>query len=180
MEMKADMSKVRKSTVLHILNDALKLERVGAGFFRDSLQRVENQDASKAIARLIDEEEEHIRLVSRSIETLGAGERKEPAIYMNRAPVAGRYFDRKAQQNFLRQIKENPTLPDLAVFESAWRMEKEIMDFYEKAAERTEGPIRKVLRILYEFEKKHETFFRRYHDELSDLYAGMYREHPWL
>ncbi|PKN29469.1 MAG: hypothetical protein CVU64_08060 [Deltaproteobacteria bacterium HGW-Deltaproteobacteria-21] len=174
------MSKVSKSDLLCILRDALKLEQDGARFFRDSLQRVENTDAAKAILRLIDEEEEHIRLISRSIEALEAGQGVNPNISIGRAPAGGGYFDEEAQREFLRQIRENPVLPDLAVFEAAWRMEKEIMDFYEEAADRSDGPVRKILMVLHEFEKKHETFFRAYHGDLSDLYARVYREHPWV
>lgn len=118
------MSEARKTAVLRVLRDALKLEQDGADFFRDSLQRMENPGAAKTIARLIDEEEEHILLVSRSIEGLAGEEWKEPAVTMNSTPIRPEYFDEQAQRNFPRQIRENPILPDLAVFDSAWRMER--------------------------------------------------------
>jgi len=173
------MKRSQKNPLVVVLDYALNMERNGKAFFQSSLERVENPNAISAIGKLVEEEESHIRIITRTMEHLQQGQTGELADIVRKAPKPGRYFDRTAQQAFLKEIRENPAVPDIAVFQTAWLIEKEIAGFYEKAAERADGAVQKVLQHLYEFERKHAAFFWRYYDELNRLYTRMYAQRPW-
>ncbi|NIS60899.1 MAG: hypothetical protein GTO13_09420 [Proteobacteria bacterium] len=66
-------------------------------------------------------------------------------------------------------------VPDVAVFNTAWLIEKDLSEFYEKMANNAEGQAREALMMLSEWEKVHEEFFREYRDKLSEIYSKM----PW-
>ena len=85
------------------------------------------------------------------------------------------YFDERARKEFLEQCVEGSMIPDVTVFSTAWLIEKDLSEFYEKMADQTEGRARDALRMLSSWEKGHEKFFREYRDKLSDVYAHM----PW-
>ena len=66
-------------------------------------------------------------------------------------------------------------VPDVTVFNTAWLIEKDLSEFYEKMANHTEGKAKEALMMLSQWEKAHERFFRDYRDKLSEVYAEM----PW-
>ena len=173
------MDKDQQGKLAGILGYALNMERNGKAFFENALHRVENPNAVTALARLVEEEEGHVVLIQQAMELLGMGETRGYTALVGKALKPVRYFDRNAQKDFLRQIRETPTLPDLSVFQTAWLIEREICRFYERAAGRAAGQIRALLMRLYDFERKHEIFFRRYYDELTAVYAAVYQERPW-
>lgn len=173
------MKRAKEKPLTAILEYALNLERNGKAFFQNSLERVENPNAVAAIDRLVEEEEGHIQILTATIARVKEGETSGLAGIIERAPKPARYFDRKAQQAFLKEIRENPAVPDITVFQTAWLIEKEICGFYEKAAEKSDGGVQKVLLSLYEFEKEHAAFFWRYYDELNRLYIHIYDQRPW-
>jgi rubrerythrin len=128
------MSDLRDDTVLHVLQDALKMETEGSAFFRNALLRVKSPDAARAIEQLVEEEEDHVGLISRTIAKLVGGECQDETVAAIETRIPADYFDAQSLESFLRLIRKTPTLPDVAVFEEAWRMEKEIAEFYERAA----------------------------------------------
>jgi hypothetical protein len=66
-------------------------------------------------------------------------------------------------------------VPDVTVFNTAWLIEKDLSEFYEKMANQVEGKAQEALRMLSEWEKGHERFFRKYRDKLTEVYSKM----PW-
>ena len=66
-------------------------------------------------------------------------------------------------------------MPDVTVFNTAWLIEKDLSEFYERMASQTEGKAKQALEMLSRWEKGHEIFFRKYRDKLSDMYSQM----PW-
>ncbi|MDQ7785050.1 MAG: hypothetical protein RDU20_19350 [Desulfomonilaceae bacterium] len=66
-------------------------------------------------------------------------------------------------------------VPDVTIFNTAWLIEKDLSDYYGKMALLTEGQASEALKMLSEWEKAHEKFFREYRDKLSAVYAEM----PW-
>ena len=85
------------------------------------------------------------------------------------------YFDERAKSEFLEQCVEGSMVPDVTVFSTAWLIEKDLSEFYEKMAGQTEGKARDALLMLSKWEKGHEIFFRTFRDKLSDVYSRM----PW-
>jgi rubrerythrin len=66
-------------------------------------------------------------------------------------------------------------VPDVTVFNTAWLIEKDLSEYYEKMAAQTEGEAKNALGMLSNWEKGHEKFFREYRDKLSEVYSRM----PW-
>ena len=85
------------------------------------------------------------------------------------------YFDERARPEFLQHCIEGSMVPDVSVFNTAWLIEKDLSEFYEKMANNTEGKAREALMMLSGWEKGHEEFFREYRDRLSEFYSKM----PW-
>ena len=66
-------------------------------------------------------------------------------------------------------------VPDVTVFSMAWLIEKDLSEFYEKMAGRTEGKAKEALSMLAGWERGHELFFREYREKLTKIYDTM----PW-
>jgi rubrerythrin len=141
--------------LIKIFEYALNQEETGKSFFQHSLKRLGMGAAVSAFKRLIQEEEKHID--------------KDMALEpMN-------YFDERARSEFLQQCVEGSMVPDVSVFNTAWLIEKDLSEFYERMANSTEGKAKEALMRLSRWEKGHELFFRKYRDKLSETYSKM----PW-
>jgi len=76
---------------------------------------------------------------------------------------------------FLEQCIEGSMVPDVTIFNTAWLIERDLSEFYEKMANNTDGNAKEALKMLSIWEKSHERFFREYRDKLSEVYSKM----PW-
>ena len=66
-------------------------------------------------------------------------------------------------------------VPDITIFNTAWLIEKDLSEFYEKMSNQTKGKAKEAFNMLSSWEKEHERFFREYRDKLSEIYSKM----PW-
>ncbi len=164
-----------RENLIKIFEYALNQEETGKSFFQHSLERMGMGAAVSAFKRLIEEEEKHILFIRKILDDLR--ESREIAVPGQRnmvlAPV--NYFDERARSEFLQHCIEGSMVPDVAVFNTAWLIEKDLSEFYEKMANNAEGQAREALMMLSEWEKVHEEFFREYRDKLSEIYSKM----PW-
>lgn len=161
--------------LIKIFEYALNQEQTGKGFFEYSLQRMGVGAAVSAFKRLIEEEEKHIYFINRILADLKKGGELEPSELESVVIKPTNYFDERAKSEFLQQCLEGSMVPDVTVFNTAWLIEKDLSEFYQKMADQTEGKARKALSMLSMWEKGHEAFFREYRDKLTDVYAHM----PW-
>ena len=164
----------RNSKLIKIFEYALNQEETGKSFFQASVKRMGIGAAVTVFRRLIEEEEKHIEFISRILKDLKEGGELE---IMNKdvAMEEVDYFDARAKSEFLEQCIEGSMVPDVTVFNTAWLIEKDLSEFYERMATQTEGKAKEALMMLSRWEKGHEKFFRDYRDKLSDVYANM----PW-
>jgi rubrerythrin len=164
----------RNSKLIKIFEYALNQEETGKSFFQASVKRMGIGAAVTAFKRLIEEEEKHIDFINRILKDLREGGELE---IMNKdVPLEEvDYFDARAKSEFLEQCIEGSMVPDVTVFNTAWLIEKDLSEFYERMANQTEGKAKEALMMLSHWEKGHERFFRDYRDKLSDVYADM----PW-
>jgi rubrerythrin len=88
---------------------------------------------------------------------------------------ATNYFDERAKSEFLQQCLEGSIVPEVTIFSTAWLIEKDLSEYYERMARQTEGKAKEALTMLSEWEKRHERFFREYRDKLNEIYSRM----PW-
>ncbi len=161
--------------LIRVFRFALQQEETGRSFFLSSLQRMGWGAAVSAFRRLISEEEKHILLIQRILEKLERGE----VIDLERAKDlevdSKNYFEERSKAEFLEKCLEGSMVPEVTIFNTAWLIEKDISEFYEKMAAQTEGMAREAFTFLSRWEKEHEIFFREYRDRFSEMYSKM----PW-
>lgn len=161
--------------LIRIFEYALNQEETGKGFFQYSLQRMDVGAAVSAFKRLIEEEEKHIEFINQILDGLKHGRDLELAEPTGTLIRPTNFFDERAKSEFLQRCVESSMIPDVTVFNTAWLIEKDLSEFYEKMAGQTEGKAKEALLMLSNWEKGHEAFFREFHDKLSDVYSRM----PW-
>ena len=161
--------------LIKLFEYALNQEKTGKSFFQQSIERMGMGAAVSAFKRLIEEEEKHIEFISCILKNLKEGSGIELSTIKTGDLEPTNYFDDRAKSEFLHQCIEGSMVPDVTVFNTAWLIEKDLNEFYEKMASQTEGSARDAFLMLAKWEKGHERFFREYRDKLSDVYAEM----PW-
>ena len=161
--------------LIKIFEYALNQEETGKAFFEHSIERMGIGAAVSAFQRLIEEEKRHIDFINQILRDLQEG--KELTVG-DAQPVGLEptdYFDARARSEFLQQCIDGSMIPDVTVFNTAWLIEKDLSEFYESMAQKTEGKAKEAFTMLSEWEKRHEAFFKEYRDTLSETYAKM----PW-
>ncbi len=161
--------------LIKIFEYALNQEETGKTFFQASLQRMGVGAAVSAFKRLIEEEEKHILFITKILEDLKKGEEIGLIPHKDLVMEPTNYFDERARSEFLQQCIEGSMVPDVTVFNTAWLIERDLSEFYEKMANNTEGKAKEALLMLSGWEREHERFFREYRDKLSEVYSKM----PW-
>ena len=80
------------------------------------------------------------------------------------------YFDERAKSEFLQQQLYETMVPDVTVFNVAWLIEKDLSEFYDKMACQTDGAAREAFKMLSDWERGHERFFREFRDKANEAY----------
>ena len=163
------------TNLIRVFEYALNQEETGKSFFQNSLDRMGVGAAVSAFKRLIEEEEKHIEFIQGILKDLKERSNIELSIIKGVVLEPTDYFDKRAKSEFLHQCIEGSMVPDVTVFNTAWLIEKDLNEFYEKMALQTEGVAKDAFMMLAKWEKAHERFFREYRDKLSEVYAKM----PW-
>jgi rubrerythrin len=161
--------------LIKIFEYALNQEKTGMSFFQNSLERMGIGSAMTAFKMLIEEERKHIDFISGILADLKRTGEIEPGTVQGTNLEPSDYFDERARSEFLEQCVEGSMIPDVTVFNTAWLIEKDLSEFYNRMAQKTEGKAQKALQMLAHWEHEHEKFFRQYRDKLSEVYANM----PW-
>ena len=55
------------------------------------------------------------------------------------------YFDKRSKSEFLEQCLEGSMVPEVTIFNTAWLIEKDLSEFYEKMAGQTTGKGERLL-----------------------------------
>lgn len=165
----------KNENLIRIFEYALNQEKTGLSFFETSLQRMDVGDAVSAFNRIIEEEKRHIAYINSILKRLKQEEALEAPGQDEIALEPTNYFDERARKEFLEQCVQESMVPDVTVFNTAWLIEKDLSEFYQRMATKTEGPAREALEMLARWEAGHEIFFREFRDRLSEVYSEM----PW-
>jgi rubrerythrin len=161
--------------LIRIFEYALNQEETGKSFFQSSLQRLGVGAAVSAFERLIKEEEKHIVFLNRIIGDIKAGKQIGLADVADVVVQSVDYFDARARSEFIQQCVDSSMIPDVTVFNLAWLIEKDLSEFYQSMAQKTEGEASRALSMLADWESSHEKFFREFRDSLAETYSHM----PW-
>jgi rubrerythrin len=161
--------------LIKIFEYALQQEETGKAFFQNSLQRMGMGAAISAFKRLIQEEEGHILFIKNILGGLKKGSAIELPLGKESVLEPSNYFNERAKSEFLQQCLEGSMVPEVTIFNTAWLIEKDLSEFYEKMSKQTEGKSKEALQMLSAWEKQHEKFFREFRDKFSETYSKM----PW-
>jgi len=127
-----------------------------------------------AFKELAAEEQKHIEFIEKQIESLDKGEPASSAALKKELEAKG-YFSHRAVSEMLDQTVLEAMVPDLPVLRMAYLIEKDFVEFYEKAASEAEGEAKEVLLTLASWERSHEVLFKKMHDQAFEIYSRM----PW-
>jgi rubrerythrin len=169
------MTMTGNKDLIRIFEYALQQEETGKRFFQDSLTRMGWGSAVSAFGKLIYEEEHHIRFIEGILSDLKQGRSARWTALQPPSLEPTNYFDERAKSEFLQRCLEESMVPEVTIFNTAWLIEKDLAEFYEKMANRTEGEAKAALEMLSNWEKGHEKLFREYRDQFDEMYSKI----PW-
>jgi rubrerythrin len=156
-----------------IFEYALQREYEGKRFFETNAARLSHATAVATFKKLADEEQKHIEFVQAQIKAMESGQTADVAFgqELNRSGV----FSQRAAAEFIDQTILEAMVPDLPILRMAYLIERDFVEFYEQAAQKTDGEVREVLETLATWERRHAALFKQMHDQAFDEYARM----PW-
>ncbi len=165
----------KDQTLVRVFEYALNQEKTGKSFFETSLRRMGVGAAVTAFKRIIEEEERHILFINSILEDLKREKEIDLSEVVDRVLEPTNYFDDRARSEFLERCVYESMIPDVTVFNTAWLIEKDLSEFYERMAQNAGGIAKEALNMLAGWERSHEKFFREYRDKLTEIYSKM----PW-
>lgn len=165
----------KDKNLIRVFEYALNQEKTGKSFFETSLQRMGVGAAVTAFKRIIEEEDRHIFFINAILEDLNKEKEIDLSDLGDLVLDRTNYFDDRTRSEFLERCVYESMIPDVTVFNTAWLIEKDLSDFYERMAENAKGTPREALKMLAGWERGHEKFFREYRDKLTEIYSKM----PW-
>ncbi len=161
--------------LIKIFEYALNQEKTGMSFFETSIDRMGVGAAVTAFKQIVEEEKRHIVFIEAILEKLKNEQAVDLSSLESGVMKPTDYFDERSKSEFLEKCLYESMTPDVTVFNTAWLIEKDLSEFYARSAEKVDGPAAKALKMLSEWEKSHERFFREFRDQLTDTYSKM----PW-
>ena len=152
---------------------ALQREYEGKRFFEENAGRLSHAAAAGAFKQLALEEQRHIEFIQSQIDALDQG--KLPNVAMGLQLQQAGFFSQRAQTEMIDQTVAEAMVPDLPVLRMAYLIERDFAEFYEMAAQQSQGEAKQVLEMLAHWERGHEKLFKQIHDKAFEEYAQM----PW-
>jgi rubrerythrin len=159
--------------LIKVFEYALNQEETGKSFFQTSLNRMGWGAALSAFNHLIREEEHHIIFIKKILDELKQGSTDELRIVKDYALESTNFFDERAKSELLQQQFYETMVPDVTVFNVAWLIEKDLSEFYENMACKTDGAAKEAFKMLANWERGHELFFREFRQKASEAYKYM-------
>lgn len=161
--------------LVKIFEYALNQENTGKSFFSNAIGTMGVGAAVSALKRIVEEEEKHIQFITKILGGLRAGEDLDMAELESIVLKPTNYFDERASSEFLELCVQDSMVPDVTIFNTAWLIEKDLAEFYDTNAGKARGQAKEALKMLSDWEKAHERFFKKYRDKLTETYWRM----PW-
>ncbi len=156
-----------------IFEYALQREYEGKRFFDQNADRLSHAAAVGAFRQLAGEEQKHIDFIQGLLNKLSSGKIIDSQAGLE-LQNAG-FFSRRALTESIDQTVLEAMVPDLPVLRMAFLIERDFAEFYEGAANKTDGEAKRILEMLAHWERGHESLFKEFHDKAYELYSQM----PW-
>ena len=155
------------SKIVGILKYALAREEDGRAFYLGQIDKVKDKEVKEAFKYLAEMEGEHVDYISSLIEKNNKGEKITKDDILS------------GQEDFFTSRKETE-LPagrhaelasDISILRMAFLIEHDFMEFYKKAAEKTDNEGEKyVLNHLSQWEKGHRDMIQELYDDRMKKY----------
>lgn len=152
---------------------ALQREHEGKRFFEQNAERLNGATAKGAFKRLAVEEQKHIEFIEFQLKSLDETEMSSTDLGIEMEKSG--FFSQRADSEDIDTTVFEAMVADLPVLRMAYLIERDFSEFYEMAAEKSEGEARKVLEMLARWERTHEDLFKKLHDRAFEVYSQM----PW-
>lgn len=152
---------------------ALQREHEGKRFFEQNAERLSHAASAGAFKQLAAEEQKHIEFIESQIAALDAGKPLSTVQGMKMDKEG--FFSQRAAAESLDQTVLEAMVPDLPVLRTAYLIERDFAEYYDKAAREAKGEVKKTLQMLARWEHQHEVLFKQMYDKAFEQYAGM----PW-
>jgi rubrerythrin len=153
---------------------ALRREYEGKRFFEENAARLSHAAAVGAFKELAAEEQRHIVFIQGQIDAINQG-LPASSETLDRELKEGAFFSNRAHSEMLEQTVMEAMVPDLPVLRTAYLIEKDFAEYYEKSATEATGESKKVLEMLAKWERGHEALFKQLFDKAQEIYEKM----PW-
>lgn len=147
---------------------ALQREKEGYQFFKSNADKASHAAAKEVFQKLADEELKHIEFITNLMKNPDEGQ-------ANIVLEEDGWFEERARKEYLDQSLIESMIPDVAVLRTAYLIENDLAEFYEKAAENSTGKASESFKQLALWERGHEAFFKELHDKVFQEYTNM----PW-
>lgn len=152
---------------------ALQREHEGKRFFEQNVERLNSATAKSAFKRLAAEEQKHIEFIEFQLKSLDETEMSSTDLGIEMEKSG--FFSQRADSEDIDTTVSEAMVADLPVLRMAYLIERDFSEFYEMAAEKSEGESRDVLEMLARWERTHEVLFKKLHDRAFEEYSQM----PW-
>ena len=149
---------------------ALKREQEGYDFFKANAEKTAHAAAAGVFEKLAEEELKHIEYIKGLMEGSEEAETSTVAELEDEG-----FFEDRARTELLAQSVIESMIPDVAVLRTAYLIEHDLAEFYEKAAAMSVGKAQEAFGLLAKWERGHEVLFRELHDRVFEEYTEM----PW-
>ena len=147
---------------LDIIKQAIINENEGYQFYKMAASQSDSEGEEDSFMKLANEELEHIKYLKELYEKIKGDSDKELSIFDITPPDSPNIF---SWENVSREKGDMA----LSVFSIGIKMEKESVDFYKEAAEKTENDEAKELyEILIDWEYQHLRDFEGQYDMLKE------------
>ena len=149
---------------LHVIKQAIIHEVEGYEFYRLAAEQAKTEDSRKAFSELAKEELKHADYLKKLFDKIQEGEEDFTLAFLVDPPSPNIFNWEKVDGKY--------TSMAMSVFGIAIQLEKESIDFYKKAMEKSKiEEARKLYQLLIQWEKVHL-------DQFSKQYE-MYKEEWW-
>ena len=149
---------------------ALKREEEGYQFFKGNADSASHAAVAGVFHKLAEEELGHIEYLKNLLANL-SGQNDGSVEDLE----GDGFFEERAQAELMDQSIIESMIPDVAVLRTAWLIEHDLAEFYQKAADKAEGTAASALGNLARWERGHEELFQNLHDRVFEEYTKM----PW-
>ena len=161
------MSEISPAAV-EAIKMAIQLEKDGRAFFEEAAQKTENQLGKKMFERLAKDEIDHLKTFQKIFDAVTEGgdwkELTQKTPRVGRVPV----FEKKEGEE-KREV--NPG--ELDALRKAMNIEKDAIEFFQKATEEAEDPLeKKIFSTIQKEEEFHYDMLQAQYDSLS--HSGMW------